>query len=61
MKSEHMVKAYELFSEYEKTLRMAHTDSIDDGDQFAEILIFSMLEKTSQQHWLLKRMSEAAK
>lgn len=60
MKSENMVKAYNSFVEFEKTLRLAHTDAIDAGDQYAEILIFAVLEQASQAHWRLKRMREAA-
>ena len=56
MKSENMVKAYGSFVEFEKTLRLAHTDAIDPKDQFAEILIFQMLEEATQTHWVLKRM-----
>jgi hypothetical protein len=61
MKSENMTKAYELFVSFEKTLRLAHTDAIDAKDQFAEILIFRMLEEATQTDWVLKRMGEAAK
>jgi len=61
MKSENMVKAYELFGQFEKRLRMAHTDAIDSKDQFAELGIFLMLEEAAQTHWRLKRMQEAAK
>jgi len=61
MKSENMVKAYEFFSEFERTLRMAHTDAIDANDAFAEVLIYSMLEETPQKHGRLKRMALAAK
>jgi hypothetical protein len=60
MKSENMVKAYELFDQFEKTLRLAHGDAIDSKDEFAEILIFAVLEQASQAHWRLKRMREAA-
>ena len=61
MKSENMVKAYELFSEYEKSLRLAHSDAIDGKDEFAEILIYAVLEDATQKHWRLKRMAEAAR
>lgn len=61
MKSENMVKAYQLFDEFEKTLRMAHTDAIDAKDEFAEILIYAVLEEATQKHWRLKRMAEAAR
>jgi hypothetical protein len=56
-----MVKAYQLFDEFEKTLRMAHTDAIDAKDEFAEILIYAVLEEATQKHWRLKRMAEAAR
>jgi hypothetical protein len=61
MKSENVVKAYQLFDEFEKTLRMAHTDAIDAKDAYAEILIYSMLAEISQKHCQLKRMTEAAR
>ena len=61
MKSENMVKAYELFGEFERTLRMAHTDAADAKDAFAGILIYAMLEETPQQHWQLKLMAEASR
>jgi hypothetical protein len=61
MKSDNMVKAYEYFVEFEKLLRMAHTDAIDAKDQFAEILIYQILENLSHTDWRLKRMGEAAK
>ena len=60
MKSENMTKAYELFVSFEKRLRLAHTDAIDAKDEFAELLIFTMLEEAAQTHWRLKRMREAA-
>lgn len=61
MKSENMVKAYDSFVEFERSLRMAHTDAIDAKDQFAEILIYQILENLLQTSWRLKRMGEAAK
>jgi hypothetical protein len=61
MKSENMVKAYQLFDEFERTLRLAHTDAADAKDAYAAILIYAMLEETPQKHWQLKRMAEASK
>lgn len=60
MRSENMVNAYESFRNFEIQLRMAHTDAIEAEDQFAEILIFLMLEKVVEIDWRLKLMSEAA-
>jgi hypothetical protein len=61
MKSENMVKAYDSFVEFGKSMRMAHTDAIDAKDLFAEILIYRILEDLAQTEWRLKRMAEAAK
>lgn len=61
MKSENMLRAFELFSEYERTLRMAHSDAIDAGDSYAEILIYAVLDDATQKHWQLQRMAEAAR
>ncbi|HOX59019.1 MAG TPA: hypothetical protein P5205_18105 [Candidatus Paceibacterota bacterium] len=61
MKSQNMVRAFELYSEFEMALRKAHTDAIDAKDLFAEIAIYSLLEEATKKHWQLKRMSEAAK
>jgi hypothetical protein len=61
MKSESLTKAYDTYVECEKQLRMAHTDAIEAEDQFAEILIFQILEKMVEVDWRLKRMAEAAK
>lgn len=61
MKSENMVRAFQLFDEFQRTLRMAHTDAIDAKNAYAEILIYAMLEENSQTHWRLQRMAEAAR
>jgi DNA-binding ferritin-like protein len=61
MKSENMVRAFQLFDEFEQTLRMALTDAADAKDAYAAILIYGMLEETPQQHWQLKRMADASR
>ncbi len=61
MKSQNMVRAFELYNEFEVALRKAHTDAIDAKDLFAEIAIFGLLEDATHKHWQLKRMAEAAK
>ncbi len=61
MKSQNMVRAFELYNEFEVALRKAHTDAIDAKDLFAEIAVYSLLEQATQKHWQLKRMAEAAK
>ena len=55
------VRAFELHTEFEVALRKAHTDAVDAKDEFAEILIYAVLEEASQKHWQLKRMAEAAR
>lgn len=59
MKSQNMVKAYELFSEFQVALRMSQTDAVESKDRFAAILISQLLEETCHMHWLLQRMQEA--
>jgi hypothetical protein len=61
MKSQNMVKAYELFSEFERLLRLAHTDAVEAKNIFAEIAIYGLLEEATRKHWQLKRMAEAAR
>jgi hypothetical protein len=61
MKSQSMVRAFELYSEFEVALRKAHTDAAEAKDAFAEIAIYGLLEGASQKHWQLERMAEAAK
>ena len=59
MKSQNMVKAYELFSEFQIALRMTQTDAVESKDNFAAILVSQLLEETCRTHWLLQRMQEA--
>jgi hypothetical protein len=61
MKSQSMVQAFGLYSEFEVALRKAHTDAVEAKDAFAEIAIYAVLEDASQKHWQLKRMSDAAR
>ena len=61
MKSQNMIRAFELYNEFEAVLRKAHGDAIDAKDSFAEVAIYGLLEEATQKHWQLKRMAEAAK
>ncbi len=61
MKSGNLVRAFELYNEFEVALRKAHADAIDAKDPFAEIAIYGLLEEATQKHWQLKKMSEVAK
>ncbi len=61
MKSENLTRAYQLYSEYIIALRTAHTDAVDAENEFAEILIYTMLQEVSERQWRLRRMAEAAK
>jgi hypothetical protein len=61
MKSQSMVRAFELYNEFEVALRKAHTDAIDARDLFAEIALFCLLEDATKKHWQLKRMAEASR
>jgi hypothetical protein len=56
-----MVRAFELYDEFEVALRKAHTDAIDAKDAFAEIAIYGLLEEATHKHRQLKRMAEAAR
>lgn len=61
MKSQSMVRAFELHTEFEVSLRKAHTDAVEAKDAFAEVAIWGLLEEATQKHWQLRRMAEAAK
>ena len=61
MKSQNMIRAFELYNEFEVALRKAHADAIDAKDAFAEIAVYCLLEEATQKHWQLKKMAEAAK
>lgn len=61
MKSQSMVRAFELHTEFEISLRKAHTDAVEAKDAFAEVAIYGLLEEATQKHWQLRRMAEAAR
>ena len=61
MKSQNMVRAFEVYSDFEAVLRKAHADAIDAKDPFAEIAIYGLLEEATHKHWQLKRMAEASR
>ena len=41
-------------------LRLAHSEAIDTGDQFAEVAIYEALERASSTLALIQRLSYAA-
>ncbi len=61
MKSQSMVRAFDLYNEFEVALRKAHTDAVEAKDAFAEVAIWGLLEEASNKHWQLKKMAEASR
>jgi hypothetical protein len=60
MKSENLNKACDTYDQFQKQLRLAHTDAIETGDRFAEIFIFNLLHDSTKIGYELGRAKEAA-
>ena len=60
MKIDHLLNACRLHEEFLKSLHLAHTDAVNSGNQFAEIVILTMLEEATKSSQHLARIREAA-
>lgn len=60
MKTENLMKACNSFDLFFSELREAHTDAVNSENQFAEIVIFSLIEKAAEMSNQLSRIKEAA-
>jgi hypothetical protein len=61
MKTENMLKACETYEVFNSQLRDAHRDAVNSCDQFAEIVLYSLLEEAAKMDNQLKRIKEAAR
>jgi hypothetical protein len=61
MKTENLTKAVQTFSMFESELREAHTDAIHSGNEFAEIVLYDMIERAAELRLHLRRAAVAAK
>ena len=61
MKTENLTKACDSFEQFFRELREAHTDSVNSDNQFAEMVIFSLVEQAAEMSNQLARIKEAAK
>ncbi len=60
MKTENLIKACDSFELFFSQLREAHTDAVDSDNQFAEIVVYSMIERAAEISNQLARIKEAA-
>lgn len=60
MKTENLINACDSFERFFRELREAHADAVNSDNQFAEIVIFSLIEKAAKMSNQLARIKEAA-
>ena len=60
MKTENLLKAYDTCVQFQKQLRAAHTDAIEGEDDFAEVVIFNLLEDLVKPDSQMRRIVEAS-
>lgn len=59
MKSENIVKACDSFEFFYSALGEAHTDAVNANNQFAELVIFSLLESAAKIRARLTQVRDA--
>ena len=59
MKTENLTKAFDSFGFFLGELRDAHTDAVNSGDQFAEIVLLQMLEDAVKMNRRLDAIKSA--
>lgn len=60
MKTENLMKACDSFDCFFSELREAHTDAVNSENQFAEVVIFSLIEQAAKMQAKLNRIKDAA-
>ena len=60
MKTENLTKAMHSSEFLSAELRAAHTDAVNSGNQFAEIVLFDLIEASVELERKLNRAMEAA-
>lgn len=58
--TENLLKACDSFGFFFAELREAHTDAVNSDNQFAEIALYTLIEKAADLRTLLARVKDAA-
>ena len=59
MKSKNLLKCCDSFDFFFAELRKAHTDAVNSENEFAEIVIFSLIEEAAKMQPRLARVKDA--
>ena len=61
MKTENLMKACDTCDLFVKELRASHKDAVESDNQFAEILLLSLIEEAATLQTKMNRIKDAAR